>query len=375
MPGISLHSPLTLLLLQLLIILAAAKVSGYLFKKLGQPSVIGEIVAGIALGPSLLGYLAPHLSETLFSKTSVGPLQQLSGIGVILFLFIIGAELNVDLVKQRAGKAIFISQAGILIPFALGAALAWPMYATYAPAGVSFYVFALFCGIALSITAFPVLASIIRERGLLHTRLGALALTCAAVDDVLAWCLLAFIMALAKGSAGGSLIYSLLYAAGYIAIMAGVVRPVLALIMKRPAARALPVPYISLLLGVLIFSALATEIIGLHSLFGAFIAGLILPKSPELRAAIIHKTEALTLGLLLPLFFAATGLRTDIHSLTTPAHWLWCGIIIIAAVTGKLGGCSVAARLSGGKLARQPGHRRSDEYPRIDAARGAHDRL
>lgn len=343
----ALSHPSALLLLQLLLIVAAARMAGWLFRKLGQPSVIGEILAGIALGPSLLGRFTPAISAQLFPVASLGTLQQLSNVGLILFMFIIGMELDFSLVKGKGGKVLAISQAGIIIPFGLGAVLARPLYNSYAPPGVPFFVFALFTGIAMSITAFPVLARIIRERGMMGTRLGTLTLTCAAADDVVAWCLLALITAIAKGASGAGFGWMLLYTAIYIGAMFGLVKPLLAYVAGRLKNGALSFGYVSLLFCVLLLSALATELIGLHALFGAFLAGIILPKSLQLRHALIEKTEAVATGLLLPLFFVSTGLRTNIAALGGLQEWGWCGLIILTAVAGKLGGCTIAARLSG----------------------------
>lgn len=343
----ALQHPQALLLLQLIIILSAARMIGYLFRKLGQPSVIGEIIAGLALGPSLLGNIAPSASTFLFPPASLPALQQLSNIGLILFMFIIGMELDFELVKQKAGKAIIISQAGIVIPFALGIGLAWPLYKNFAPAGIPFYVFALFTGIAMSITAFPVLARIIRERGIMHTRLGALTLTCAAADDVVAWCLLALIMAIAKGASGTGVLFMLIFTIAYTAIMFLIVKPLLARVAKKQSEVSSSLGYLSLLLVVLLLSAWATEVIGLHALFGAFIAGIIMPKAGALRAELIEKTETVATGLLLPLFFVITGLRTDIRALNDSTQWIWFIAITLAAIAGKLGGCSIAARATG----------------------------
>jgi Kef-type K+ transport system membrane component KefB len=178
------QDPLAILLAQILIIILVARVFGWVFKKIGQPAVIGEIIAGIVLGPSLLGLYFPGFSTALFPVESLGNLKFLSQIGLILFMFVIGMELDLKVLKNKANEAVVISHASIVIPFALGIGLAYYVYDQFAPVGVKFLSFALFMGIALSITAFPVLARIVQERGIHKTKLGSIVITCAAADDV-----------------------------------------------------------------------------------------------------------------------------------------------------------------------------------------------
>jgi Kef-type K+ transport system membrane component KefB len=341
-------APLSLLLLQVLVIVAAARVLGALFRRIGQPAVVGEMVAGILLGPSLLGLAAPAAHAFLFPEGSLLPLRLLSQIGVILFLFVIGVELDVEHLRQRARTAIVVSQASILVPFFLGSALAIPLYGPLAPAGVAFPAFALFVGIAMSITAFPVLARILEERGLTGSHLGSTALSCAAFNDVAGWCLLAVVAALAQASSLAASARTFLLTVAFIAAMLFLVRPLATRILgRRPA---LPNGGATWMAGVLCFllaSSFLAELIGIHALFGAFLAGVCLPSSPGLRELLRERLGSFTSVLLLPLFFALTGLRTQIGLLSDARSWLICAGIVLVAIAGKLGGTMAAARTTG----------------------------
>ena len=210
--NINVHHSLAILLAQIVTIIIVARIFGWVFRKIGQPSVIGEIIAGIALGPSLLKLYFPEFSEALFPAESLSNLQFLSQIGLILFMFVIGMELDLKILKNRANEAVVISHASIVFPFTLGIGLAYFVYYRFAPEGVPFLSFALFMGIAMSITAFPVLARIVQERGIHKTKLGAIVITCAAADDITAWCLLAAVIAIVKAGSFVSAIYILLAA-------------------------------------------------------------------------------------------------------------------------------------------------------------------
>lgn len=340
--------PLSILLLQLIVVVSAGKLLGWLFQRIRQPTVIGEMVAGIVLGPSLLGMALPEVEGFLFPATSLGSLQLLSHLGVILFMFFIGLELDLSAVRQRARAAVLVSHVGIVAPFVLGCAFALGVYSTLAPDGVAFAPFALFMGIAMSITAFPVLARIMQERGLTHTPLGAVALTCAAVEDVTAWCLLAVVVALsnANGLAGSALTIAL--AVLFVTVMFRVVRPRVVAFAARGIEHG--ASHHGLIVAVLLFActlALCTEAIGIHALFGAFIAGAIIPSNAPISRLLRERVESFSGAFLLPLFFAFTGLRTQIGLLDSPEDWLLCAGIIAVAIAGKFGGACIAARIAG----------------------------
>ncbi|WP_215238566.1 cation:proton antiporter domain-containing protein [Dyadobacter helix] len=338
-------SPLAILLLQIVTIIIVARIFGWFCKLIGQPTVIGEIAAGIFLGPSVVGIFFPEFSAFLFPKVSLSNLQFLSQIGLILFMFIIGMELDLKVLKSKAQEAIVISHASIILPFALGVGLALYIYQQFAPEGISFLSFSLFIGIALSITAFPVLARIVQERGLSRTKLGTMVITCAATDDITAWCILAAVIAIVKAGSFLSSIYTILLAAAYVLIMLRVVRPFLQRLGNHYSYKeGLTKPVVAVFFLVLLISAYSTEIIGIHALFGAFMAGVIMPANQNFRNLFTEKLEDVSMVLLLPLFFVFTGLRTQIGLLNDPYLWKVTGIIIAAAVTGKFIGSALAAR-------------------------------
>jgi Kef-type K+ transport system membrane component KefB len=340
--------PLALLLLQIITIILVARILGFFCKKIGQPSVIGEIVAGIMLGPSFAGMYFPDFSAFLFPAKSLGNLQFLSQIGLILFMFVVGMELDLKVLKNKAKDAVVISHASIIFPFALGVTLAYFIYAQFAPANVKFLSFSLFIGISMSITAFPVLARIIQERGLSKTRLGTIAITCAAADDITAWCLLAAVIAVVKAGSILSAFYTILMAVAYVVLMLKLVQPFLKKLGDKYSNKeSLSKPVVAIFFITLLLSAYATEVIGIHALFGAFLAGVIMPANTNFRSLFIEKVEDLALVLLLPLFFVFTGLRTQIGLLNDAQLWKICGLIIAVAVTGKFLGSALAARFVG----------------------------
>jgi Kef-type K+ transport system membrane component KefB len=286
--------------------------------------------------------------EFLFPRTSLETLRLLSQIGVVLFMFIVGMELNVRHVKEKGSAAVMISHASIIVPFILGAGLSLFLYPGLAPPGTSFSAFALFIGVAMSITAFPVLARILEDRGLTQTALGSIALTCAAVDDVTAWCILALVIALVQASGITISVVTLVFTLVFAAAMIFVVRPRLPRLVKQ--ATGSHVHTRRLIAGVLAFvliSALATETIGIHALFGAFIAGVVMPPSADFRAFLRDKLDAFSAAALLPLFFVFTGLRTQIGLLNDWQSWALCGVIILVAIAGKLGGSMLMSRWTG----------------------------
>ena len=341
-------NPLSVLLLQIITIIIAARTFGYLFNKIRQPSVIGEIVAGIVLGPSLLGLLFPAYSSFLFPKTSLPVLQLFSQLGLLFFMFVIGMELDLKLVKQKARAAIIISHASIIIPYALGMGLAYFIYREYAPANINFISFSLFIGIAMSITAFPVLARILQERGMTSTRIGSMALACAAADDITAWCILAAVISIVNAGSSFSALITICLTTGYVIAMLTIIKPLLERIAKKYAQTdVLSLSVVALMFGILLVSAYITEIIGIHALFGAFLAGVIMPSSLSFRRVLMGKVEHVSLGLLLPLFFAFSGLRTEIGLLNTTHAWLICAAITGIAIVGKFGGSMLAAKFVG----------------------------
>jgi Kef-type K+ transport system membrane component KefB len=344
----NLQHPLPLLLLQIITIVLVARIFGWIFRKIGQPTVIGEIIAGIVLGPSLFGLYFPEVKEALFPVASLGILQMLSQVGLIFFMFVIGMELDLKVLKNKANEAVVISHASIVIPFALGVGLAYFIYYQFAPPGIEFLSFSLFMGIAMSITAFPVLARIVQERGIHKTRLGTIVITCAAADDITAWCLLAAVIAIVKAGSFVSSIYIIGLAISYVLMMLFVVKPFLKRVGDLYANKNnLKKSVVAIFFLMLIVSSYLTEIIGIHALFGAFVAGAIMPDIAKFRNVFIEKVEDISIILLLPLFFVFTGLRTEIGLINEPYLWKITGYIILVAVIGKFLGSALAARFVG----------------------------
>jgi K+:H+ antiporter len=346
-PAENLHHPLAILLVQLLAIVIATQVVGGLASRISQPAVVGEIAAGLLLGPSLLGRVWPDAYTFLFPIDSLNMLRLLSQLGVMLFMFIVGLDLDPGHLRQRAPTAIAVSHFSIVVPFLLGVTLALGLYTGYAPPGVPFHAFGLFMGIALSITAFPVLARVIEERGLTKTPLGSTAIACAAVDDVTAWSLLALVVTLVTaGGIGSALLFTMLALVTFVALMIWILRPLLKQVFQGPN-QPMTRGRMALTLVVLLAAALTTELIGIHALFGAFLAGVIMPPSEHLRRQLRERLESLSTVFLLPIFFAFTGLRTEIGLLNGLTNWLVCGGIIVVAIVGKLVGSMLAARWTG----------------------------
>ena len=344
----NLHHPLALLLAQIVTIILVARLFGWICMKIKQPSVIGEMIAGIVLGPSLVGMYFPEFSAFLFPKESLGNLQFLSQIGLILFMYIVGMELDLSVLRKKAHDAVVISHASIIIPFALGIGLSYFIYKEFAPEGIQFTSFALFIAIAMSITAFPVLARIVQERNLQKTKLGTVVITCAAADDITAWCILAAVIAIVKAGSFESSLYVILMAIAYVFFMIKIVRPFLKRIGDLQAGKStINKPMVAIFFLTLILSAYATEVIGIHALFGAFMAGAIMPENAKFRTLFIDKVEDVALVLLLPLFFVFTGLRTQIGLLNDSHLWITAGFIILTAVIGKFAGSALTAKFLG----------------------------
>lgn len=336
-PDILLH-----VLLALAAVIVVGRILGKLFARIGQPPVIGEVVAGIVLGPSLLG---AEVSALILPPVVAPYLGIIAQIGVLLYMFIVGLELNPDVIKRRARVTVATSHASILLPFVLGALLALLLYPRLATSDVSFTNFALFIGIAMSITAFPVLARILTDRRMAHTELGTIALSCAAADDVTAWCLLALVVGVAQAHVDSAM-WVIAGALAYIALML-LVRPVLGRVIAPWQSERLPREAVVLVFVALLLSALATEWIGIHAIFGAFLLGVIIPHDSAVARTFTRKLEPVVTVLLLPAFFAFTGMRTEIGLVSSAEQWLFCGLIILVATAGKFGGTFIAARLTG----------------------------
>jgi Kef-type K+ transport system membrane component KefB len=337
-----------LLLVQIAAIIVVARVVGYFLVKIGQPSVVGEIIGGIILGPSLLGKLFPAVEAKLFPEDSLFTLQMLGQVGLILFMFMVGAEMDLAAIRKQARAVIVIGQSSIIVPFLLGLAGGYWLYKELAPPGISFLSWELFIGISVSITAFPVLARIIQERGLSGSRAGTLALTCAAVDDVVSWCLLAVVVAIVKAQSGWNSIYTIALSLGFVLLMLLGARPLLERLLPAAGVQGVAKKNTMGILFILVlFSASVTELIGIHALFGAFLAGVIVPPNQTFRKSLVDKIEHVSVILLLPLFFAFSGLRTQIGLLNGGAMWIMCLLITIGAIVGKFGGTALAARFVG----------------------------
>jgi len=341
--------PLSRLFLQLLVIIVAACFAGSLAARLGQPAVVGEMIAGILLGPSLFGLLAPSAFAFVFAAPSLEPLRLFSQIGVCLFMFAVGMELNVSELRKQVQTAIVVSHSSIVIPYLMGATLALFLYQNLAKPGASFLAFALFMGISMSITAFPVLVRILKDRKIFDTPLGSTATACAAVDDVTAWTILAFVVAIARSTSVAGAALNLGLVLVFVALMLLVVKPGLPRWLGRRALENAEPGKITLavVLAVVLASSFSTEMIGIHALFGAFLAGVVMPSGSSFRGKLTVRVENISSVLLLPVFFAFTGLRTQIGSLGSLHDWAICLVIIGVATAGKLGGSALAARLTG----------------------------
>lgn len=342
-------SPTTLLLLQLIVVLVAARICGWVANRLGQPSVVGEMAAGILLGPIVLGAVAPELSGTLFSPKSLSGLTALSTFGLVLFMFVIGLEMRWPQgVRARIQAASTVGVASVVLPLLLGLAITPLLWPQLAPAGVGYWPFSLFMAAALSITAFPVMARILKDRGLTQTSYGQLSLAAAAVVDAIAWIMLAFVVALVGNGQGfeGAATTSL----GVVALLAFVflvLKPAFAWLLRTHAADGEPSATVlaALMIGLLV-CALLTEWMHLHAVFGAFLFGAGLPRDDRLLEALVRKVEPIAMVVLMPLFFALAGLSTSAGAFS-PTGLGALALVIVAAAVGKVAGAGLGARASG----------------------------
>lgn len=337
-----------LLVIQICVILVASYSVGWLLGRFRQPQVVGEMVAGVMLGPSLLGWLAPDFFAALFPPSSLGALSVLSQIGLLLFMFMVGLELDTRILRKLGHVAIVISHTSIIVPFALGALLALFLFPRIANEGLPFTGFVLFMGAAMSVTAFPVLARILDERNLMGTKLGTLTIACAAVDDVTAWCLLAVIIAIVKSELNHLPLWQMLPGVLlYLGVMLYVLRPLMRRVVSQQGDAKKNDKLIAVLLVCMLVSSWATEWLGIHALFGAFFAGVIVPKENGFTEDVRKRLQLPVVVLLIPLFFAFTGLRTSLGLISGSAMILYCVLVFIVAIVGKFGGSAVAARVMG----------------------------
>ncbi len=337
------------LLLQIIVILAAARLLGWALRKIHQPQVIGEMVAGIMLGPSLLGWLAPGVFLFLFPPESLGYLNALSQVGLILFMFLVGLELDARLLRGQGQAALITSQVSIFFPFFLGTALALYLYPRLSDDGTDFTHFALFMGASISITAFPVLARILGERKMQQTKVGIMAITCAAMNDVIGWFILAGVVFLVRASASTTSLWitiggTAIFVTGMILVVQRLARRFHIAFVKSGG---ISNDIMALILLVVLVSSVLTEQLGIHAMFGAFLAGVIMPKQHRFVLVVTNKLEDVAVVLLLPIFFALSGLRTRLGLLDSPEMWFYCALIILVAIIGKFGGSTVAARSAG----------------------------
>jgi K+:H+ antiporter len=334
-------------LLALAIIVVTARVVGEVFGLIGQPAVIGEVIGGIMLGPSLLGRVAPQMYAQLLPASVTPFLGVYAQLGVILYLFLVGLELDLAVIRKSGHTTLAISHASIILPFLLGSGLAIVLYPVLSTSDVRFTVFALFLGVSLSVTAFPVLARILTDRKVSKSPMGTIALTCAAIDDVTAWCLLALVVSTAQTRALDA-IRTVVMTVAFIVLVLGIVAPLVRRIIPRIDRSAdLTRTGLSVVFIAMLASAMTTEYIGIHGFFGAFLFGAIIPHGSRTARELNRRLDDFVAVLILPAFFAYTGMRTQIGLVSGLGNWLLCGAIIVIACVGKFGGTLLASRLSG----------------------------
>lgn len=332
----------------LIVVIAVARLTGFIFRKLGQPPVMGEVLGGILLGPSVFGHFFPDTVAFLFHKESLFFLRNVAEVGIALYLFVMGLEIDLPRLQRSARSAVLISQFSILFPFILGLLVAREIFANYAPTGYGLLEFSIFIGLALSITAFPVLARILADSSLHKTRLGDLALTCAAIDDITAWCLVAVVTGITGANYHAAwMTFGL--TVFYVLLMMFVVRPLISTIIPRLEKQFERLPEALLAFAILgaLTSATITEVIGIHGLFGAFLFGAIIPNKSLIARDVTDRLQDFIRILFLPAFFALTGMKTQIGLLSTLQDWFICAGIICLAILGKFGGAYLGAILTG----------------------------
>ena len=339
---------LALLILQIVVIVAVARFTGAAVKRLGQPRVVGEILGGLLLGPSLLGRVAPEVSAALFPSGSLGFINALAQFGLLLFMFLVGLELDLSHLKRRAHVAVITSHASISLPFLLGVLLSLALFTRLAPRGVGFTAFALFMGAAMSVTAFPVLARILSDRGMTGTPLGAIAIACAAVDDVTAWCILAAVVVVANAGDSTALVLTLGGTVVYVLLMVTLGRRLLSWLAERADRRPGETQgFLAAILLLTLGSAWMTVRLGIHAVFGAFFVGALVPRQAGITSSLTERLHDVMVVLLLPLFFVFTGLRTTLTLISGGTLWGICAIVVFVAIAGKFFGSAVAARATG----------------------------
>ncbi|MFC4951052.1 cation:proton antiporter [Pseudonocardia sp. GCM10023141] len=324
------------LLLAVAVIIVAVQVAGWLMARIRQPRVIGEIIAGILLGPSLLGLVAPGVATYLFPAEVIGGLQVLSQFGLVLFMFLVGLHLDTSQLRGNGRTVAAVAPASLLVPLALAVGLGAVIYGEFG-ADVDPLGFCIFLGAAMAVTAMPVLARILVDLGLDTQRTGIISLACAAINDLVAWCLVAVVVAVIGSSEPLGTLTTVGFALAFVAVLLFVVRPLLGRLARLPVWGVIVVT---------VLSAWTAEQIGIHAIIGAFLAGLIMPRHPAWRLEVEHRLDAVVRNLLLPIFFAVAGIATRIDQLTMAAVVL-LGAVIVIAVVGKIGAATVAARLVG----------------------------
>ena len=334
-------------LMSLAVIVVTARGIGGLFGLIGQPAVVGEVIGGIMLGPSLLGRIFPALYAQVLPPAVTPFLNVYAQLGVILYLFLVGLELDLNAIRKAGHATLAISHASIILPFLLGSALALMIYQRLSTNNVPFTVFALFLGVSLSVTAFPVLARILTDRKIAKTAMGTLALACAAIDDVTAWCLLALVVSISQARAA-DVVRTVILTIAFVFAVLQVIAPLVRRLMPRlERAENLTRTEVSILFVAMLASAMTTEYIGIHGFFGAFLIGAIIPHGSRVSTEMNRRLEDFVAVLFLPAFFAYTGMRTQIGLLSGAENWLLCGVITVVACVGKFGGTLLASRWSG----------------------------
>src|SRR3954447_23083825 len=334
-------------LLAVAVVMLVARLFGALAVRISQPRVMGEVVAGIALGPTIFGWLAPGLQAALFPADILPAFGIAANLGLVFYMFLVGLELDPRQLKGRLSQAAAISNTSVALPMILGIAVALPLYKLVGP-DKKFVAFALFMGVAMSITAFPVLARILVERRMLRRPVGALTLACAAIDDVTAWFLIALATAVATAGGFGDVVRTIALAIAFTLFMAFLIRPLLARVSDAfDEAGRVPGGWIVAIFAGILLSAFATEEIGIAVIFGAFIMGMVMPRNAGLTEDVTHRVEDFVVILLLPMFFAYTGLRTNIGLLDRPVLWLLTLLLIAVAVAGNFCGAMRGARMTG----------------------------